>query len=96
MASPREFWSARQYFRLPRLVSGVTLVMSLPFPPRGGGPHLVDHHSRQPAWKRIHRSPFFWVAAVFILGAMVIYIATGNLARAPGQPAGEPVPALAP
>lgn len=70
--------------------------MSSPFSPRGGGPHLVDHHSQQPAWKRIHRSPFFWVAAVFILVAMIIYVLTGNLANRPRQPAQPPVPALAP
>jgi len=61
-----------------------------------GGPHLVDHQSRQPAWKRIHRSPFFWVAAFFILLAMVIYVTTNNLAFLPGQEAQPPVPAVAP
>jgi hypothetical protein len=67
-----------------------------PFPPRDGGPHLVDHHSHQPAWKRIHRSPFFWVAALFIAAAMYVYVMTGNLASVPGQKAQQPVPALAP
>lgn len=66
----------------------------LPYPPRSGGPHLVDHHSRQPAWKRLHRSPFFWVAACFIAAAMYVYVMTGNLANVPGRQA--PVPALAP
>ncbi len=70
--------------------------MSSPFPPRHGGPHLVDHHSHQPAWKRIHRSPFFWVAAVFIAAAMVVYVMTGNLATVPGQKAQPAVPAVAP
>ena len=70
--------------------------MSSPFPPPGGGPHLVDHHSHQPAWKRIHRSPFFWVAAVFIAAAMAVYVMTGNLANVPGQKAQQPVPALTP
>lgn len=70
--------------------------MSSPFPPRDGGPHLVDHHSRQPAWKRIQRSPFFWIGAVFIAVAMVIYVMTGNLAVTPdGQPQ-RPVPVVAP
>jgi hypothetical protein len=57
--------------------------MSSPFPPRGGGPHLVDHHSKQPAWKRIHRSPFFWVAAVCIAIAMYIFVTSLNLAVEP-------------
>lgn len=70
--------------------------MSSPFPPRGGGPHLVDHHSHQPAWKRIHRSPFFWVAAFFIMAAMTVYVMTGNLATAPGNKTQGPVPALPP
>lgn len=67
-----------------------------PFPPRDGGPHLVDHHSRQPAWKRIHRSPLFWVAAFFIGAAMYVYVMTGNLANVPGRKAQQPVPALTP
>jgi hypothetical protein len=66
-----------------------------PFPPRDGGPQFVDHHSKQPAWRRIHRSPFFWVAAIFILVAMTIYIATGNLSTAPESKVMQPAP-LAP
>lgn len=66
-----------------------------PFPPRNGGPQFVDHHSQQPAWRRIHRSPFFWVAVVFILVAMTIYIATGNLSTAPASKVMQPAP-LAP
>lgn len=70
--------------------------MSNPFPPRGGGPHLVDHHSRQPAWKRIQRSPLFWIAAVCIAIAMMIYVMTGNLAVTPTGEAQRPVPAAVP
>ena len=70
--------------------------MSNPFPSRGGGPLLVDHHSHQPAWKRLHRSPFFWVAAIFIAAAMTVYVMTSNLANVPGQKAQQPVPAVAP
>ena len=44
----------------------------------------------------MHRSPFFWVAAVFILIAMVVYVTTNNLAFFPGKQAQAPVPALAP
>jgi hypothetical protein len=57
--------------------------MSNPFPPRGGGPHLVDHHSKQPSWKRIHRSPFFWIAVVSIGVAMYIFVTSLNLTTAP-------------
>lgn len=66
-----------------------------PFPPRNGGPQFVDHHSHQPAWRRMHRSPFFWVAVVFILVGMTIYIATGNLSTAPASKVMQPAP-LAP
>lgn len=58
-----------------------------------GGAHAAEHPPHGPAWKRVHHSPFFWVAAVFILIAMVIYVVTNNLAVPPGS---KPVPALAP
>lgn len=64
-----------------------------PFPPRNGGPRLVDHHSKAPAWKRIHRSPFFWVAAVFILAAISVFVLTNGFAFWPN---GRPVPATVP
>jgi len=67
-----------------------------PFPPRNGGPHLVDHHSGQPAWRRIHRSPFFWVAVVLSLVAMTIYVATGNLATVSDSKVAHPAPLAAP
>jgi uncharacterized protein involved in response to NO len=67
-----------------------------PFPPRGGGPQFVDHRSHQPTWQRIHRSPFFWLAAVFIFVAMVVYVMSNNLATAPGNATQPPVPAVAP
>jgi len=41
-----------------------------------GGPHLDGNPSSKPYWKRMHRSPFFWVAAFSILLAMVIFMAT--------------------
>lgn len=44
----------------------------------------------------MHHSPFFWVAAVCIIAAMVIYVMTGNLAFWPGKDPQQPVPALAP
>ncbi len=57
-----------------------------------GGPDPAP----RPHWKRIHHSPFFWVAAVCILVAMVIYVITGDLSFRPGRPAHAPVPAIAP
>lgn len=57
---------------------------------------MSNHPPHLPASKRIHRNPFFWVAAFFILVAMVIYVVTNNLAFWPGEPAAKPVPALAP
>ena len=44
----------------------------------------------------MHHSPFFWVAAAFILVAMIIYVTTLNLAFRPGHAPQAPVPATAP
>jgi hypothetical protein len=44
----------------------------------------------------MHHSPFFWVAAFFIMLAMIIYVLTNDLAFWPGSRAHRPVPALAP
>jgi hypothetical protein len=44
----------------------------------------------------MHHSPFFWIAAFFILLAMTIYVVTGNLAVRPGRTQKGPVPAIAP
>ena len=65
------------------------------FQPHGGAT-VGEHPPHGPAWKRIHHSPFFWVAAVFILLAMTIYVMTNNLSFWPGDKAHQPVPALAP
>ncbi len=43
----------------------------------------------------MHHTPFFWVAAVFILIAMVIFVTTNNLAFTPEPKPAQPVPALA-
>jgi len=61
-----------------------------------GGPHAAEHRPHGPAWKRIHHSPFFWIAAVFIGVAMIIYVTTNNLSIGPGTTSAQPVPALAP
>jgi len=44
----------------------------------------------------MHHSPFFWVAAFFIMAAMITYIMTSNLSFWPGKEPQQPVPALAP
>ena len=44
----------------------------------------------------MHHSPFFWVAAVFIMLAMIVYVTTNNLAIGPDKKPQQPVPALAP
>ena len=61
-----------------------------------GGAHAAEHPPHGPYWKRMHHRPFFWVAAVFILAAMIIYVTTNNLSIGPANKAGQPVPALAP
>jgi hypothetical protein len=51
-----------------------------------GGPTTGSSPER-PYWKRMHHSPSFWVAAFFILLAMVIFVTTdGFLLRPRGAP----------
>jgi hypothetical protein len=46
-----------------------------------------------PYWRRMHRDWRFWLGAVFMFGALTIYILSENLARVPtGQPR-QPLPA---
>jgi hypothetical protein len=53
-----------------------------------GGPPGDAGLAHQPAWKRMHRSPFFWLAAVCIMVAMVIFVVTDGFAlRAAPAPA---------
>ena len=49
--------------------------------------------SHRPYWKRMHHSWFFWVAAVAILTAMIIYVMSINLAFRPRGQAKPPAPA---
>ena len=48
-----------------------------------GGPTDTGEHFNRPYWKRAHKSPFFWIAAVFILAAMVIFIMTDGFLLRP-------------
>lgn len=56
----------------------------------------MNHPPHGPYWKRMHHTPFFWIAAVLILVAMVIYVTTNNLSFGPDPKPQQPVPALAP
>jgi hypothetical protein len=52
-----------------------------------------EHGHNEPPRKRpIHHSPLFWVAVLFMLAAMVVYIMTKNESIGPGS-TGQPVPA---
>ena len=48
-----------------------------------GGPHLDGYKPQRPYWKRMHHSPFFWVAAFFILLAMAIFVMTDGFVFRP-------------
>ena len=61
-----------------------------------GGANSAGHPPHGPYWKRLHYSKFFWVAAFFILLAMVTYVMTDSLSILPGGKSRPPVPALAP
>ena len=83
------------YLRLPltvRVSHPVTCPMNDPQFQQHGGPDVAS----RPRWKRIHHSPFFWIAAAFILLAMIIYVVTDNLAFRSGRAPRNQVPALAP
>ena len=41
-----------------------------------GGPHLEGRPPQGPYWKRMHHSPFFWVALVAMLLAMGVMVGT--------------------
>jgi len=56
----------------------------------------LEHPPHRSARKPIHHNPFFWVAACFILLAMVVYVVTNDLSFWPGHKAQQPVPALTP
>ena len=56
-------------------------------------PHSNGHHTPLSSHRRIHHSPFFWLAAVCILFAMIIYVVTNNLSTGP---TGKPMPAVVP
>ena len=56
----------------------------------------VPNIRRMAALETDHHSPFFWVAAAFIMAAMITYVMTSNLSFWPGKEPQAPVPAVAP
>jgi hypothetical protein len=73
-----------------------SFVMNDPQFQQHGGPDAAAHRPHGPYWKRMHHRPFFWIAAVLIGLAMVIYVTTNNLSIGPGTTSPQPVRALAP
>jgi hypothetical protein len=62
-----------------------------------GGPHTDPGNPERPHWKRMHHSPFFWVAAFFILLAMIIFVVTdGFLIRPRATQVQAATPAVGP
>ena len=54
-----------------------------------------DHaHGRRPFWKHAHRDWRVWVVGVLMIGLILVYVMTGDLAFRPGRPPGQPMPAL--
>ena len=70
--------------------------MSNSLSPRHDGGRGAEHPPHGPAWKRMHHSPFFWVAFVCIALAMTVYLMTDYFSVMPGKKPAEPVPAVAP
>ncbi|MGA2018242.1 MAG: hypothetical protein ABSH26_14945 [Opitutaceae bacterium] len=54
-------------------------------------PHRAVGAPHRPYWKRMHRSGFFWVAAVAMLAAMAIYVMSIDLAFRPRGRAQPPI-----
>jgi len=48
-----------------------------------------------PAWMRLHHDWRFWVAVILMFGAMVFYLASGDLAWRPGARSQGPPPITA-
>lgn len=65
------------------------------YQPHSGG-HGGEHPPHGPYWKRMHHSPFFWVAVVCIMLAMTIYVLSNNLTVAPDAKTTKPISALTP
>jgi hypothetical protein len=60
-----------------------------------GGPHLDGSKPQRPYWKRMHHSPFFWVALVFLFLAMGIFVMTDGFLLRPRSQVLAPAPGSA-
>lgn len=58
-------------------------------------PHPSGNPPHPPYWRRAHRDPRVWAAAIVMLLAMTIYVMTNNLSDAPGRPLQRGLPAIA-
>jgi hypothetical protein len=54
-----------------------------------GGPTSTGDQFNRPYWKRAHKSPFFWIAFVFLLTGITIFIVTDGFLIRP-HPAAVP------
>jgi hypothetical protein len=54
-----------------------------------GGPTNTGDQFNRPYWKRAHKSPFFWIAFVFLLTGITIFIVTDGFLLRP-RPAAVP------
>ena len=61
-----------------------------------GGPGTESSRPQKPYWKRMHHSPFFWVAAFFTLLAMTIFVMTDGFLLRPRSQAVAPAASSAP
>jgi hypothetical protein len=62
---------------------------------RHGSEHAGVHDHHTPAWMRLHHDWRFWVAVILMLGCMVIYLMSDDLAWRPrSRLQGPPPPAV--
>ena len=79
-----------------RAIDDAPATMNDPKFQQHGGANSAEQPPHGPDLKRMQRSKFFWVAALFILVAMAIYVMTDSLSILPGGKSRPPVPALVP
>jgi len=58
-------------------------------------PHHSGNPSHVPYWQRAHRDPIFWLGAVLVLVAMMVYVTSINLSQPAGRPPQPAMPAAA-
>jgi hypothetical protein len=60
-----------------------------------GGPHNTGDQFNRPYWKRAHKSPFFWIAFVFLMVGITIFIVTDGFLIRPRSAAAPQAAGLA-